>query len=340
MAWERRMPDGVGDVNHTGTGFTASVSIPIGDDGYFGRECPGCRAPFKMLFDEYEQLPDDIQLTCPYCGHREDHGEFMTASQRDRVMAAASQVAKQYIHEELNKAFGKTFRRSRRSGSAAGVEIKYTPGRPPPIRALPDIVEEPTRRVIPCSMCRSHFAVYSASSFCPVCGPRPAGEKVLEAIAAAREALILEDRLDEEDREVLRASGVLERFAVDANESVVSLFEMFARDQFSQRVADADQYTKGKGNVFQRLEETAVLFRSHADIDIRAIAGDDRWRRLQRVFAFRHAHAHNDGIVDAKVLVRLPDLELKAGQRIVISRREAESALDDLAFVVRAVSEA
>jgi hypothetical protein len=50
-----------------------------------------------------------------------------------------------------------------------------------------------------------------------LCGPRPATEKVLEAITAAREALAVEDRLGEDERQTLRAAGVFERFAVDAS---------------------------------------------------------------------------------------------------------------------------
>ena len=26
-----------------------------------------------MRQDEYEALPEEIELTCPYCGHREEH---------------------------------------------------------------------------------------------------------------------------------------------------------------------------------------------------------------------------------------------------------------------------
>jgi UDP-glucose 4-epimerase len=40
-------------------------------------------------------------------------------------------------------------------------------------------------------------------------------------------------------REHLRGVGVFERFAVDAIEPVVSLFEMFAREQFEQRAGDS-----------------------------------------------------------------------------------------------------
>lgn len=341
MTWEHRKPEGVGDITHTEDGFTAPVSIPLDDDGYFGRECPSCAAPFKMVVDEYEALPEEIELTCPYCGHREGHGEFMSTAQRERVTAAAEGLALQYVHQQLNDMLGSTFGRSsppRRSRSLISIELSYNPGTPPPISALPEIVEQQTRRVVECSSCGNHHAVYSVTSFCPVCGPRPATEKVLEAIEAASEALAVEDRFESDERESLRARGVFERFAVDGIESVVSLFEQFAREQFASRVPNAKQVVKGKGNVFQRLDEAADLFATQAQVDLRTLAGPGRWLRLQRAFAQRHVLAHNGGIIDTRFLTQVPDSSLKVGQRLVVRRSDAEAALDDLRTVVTALA--
>jgi uncharacterized Zn finger protein (UPF0148 family) len=341
--WEHvPKPDGVGDIRETSDGFETSISIPLDEDGYFGRECPACEAPFKMRHDEYEALPEEIELTCPYCGHREEHSSFMSSAQHARVMAAAEGLAEQWLHGQVNDMFGRTFgrraARPKRSNSFVSIEWSYTPGTPPPVRELPAALEEETRRIIECGVCGNHHAVYSATSFCPVCGPRPASATVLEAIAAAREALAVEDRLGENERETLRSAGVFERFAVDAIESSVSLFEMFAREQFARRVANAATHTSGKGNVFQRLDDTAELFSAHAGLDLPALAGAERWERMKRAFARRHVLTHNGGIVDQRFLDRVPDSGLKLGQRLVVRRDEAARALDDLDAVVQAVS--
>jgi DNA-directed RNA polymerase subunit M/transcription elongation factor TFIIS len=341
--WEHLpKPEGVGDINETDDGFVVSISIPTDDDGYFGRECPACEAPFKMRHDEYETLPDELELICPYCGHREEHSAFMSSAQHERVMAAAEGLAEQWLHGQVNDMLGRTFgRRSskpKRSGSFISIDWTYTPGTPPPVRELPDAAETQTRRIVECSTCGNHHAVYSATSFCPVCGPRPATEKVLEAITAARGALAVEDRLGEDERETLRAAGVFERFAVDAIESTVSLFEMFAREQFGRRVADAATHTAGKGNVFQRLDDTADLFTDHASINIVELAGTERWERLKGAFARRHVLTHNGGIVDQKFLDRVSDTGLRLGQRLVVRRSDAAQALDDLEALVGAVS--
>jgi hypothetical protein len=193
---------------------------------------------------------------------------------------------------------------------------------------------------VKCSACGNRHAVFSASSSCPICGPRPAAETVLEALTAAREALAMEDRLGEDERETLRAAGVFERFAVDAIESTVSLFQMFAREQFTRRVPGAATHTAGKGNIFQRLDDTAELFAEYAGIDIVELAGAERWERLKRSFARRHVLTHNGGIVDQRLLDRVPDSDPQLGQRLVIRRADAAQALDDVEAVVRAVSAA
>lgn len=253
-------------------------------------------------------------------------------------------LGEQWLHEQVNDIFGRTFgrraSRPKQSGSFISIEWSYTPGTPPPVRALPAALEQQTRRIVECAVCSNHYAVYSATSFCPVCGPRPATARVLEAISAALEALALEDRFVEDERETLRAAGVFERFAVDAIESTVSLFEMFVREQFDRRVADAAAHTSGKGKVFQRLDDAAALFFEHAGLDLPALAGAERWERLTRAFARRHVLTHNGGIVDQKFLDRVPDAGLKLGQRLVVRRGDAAQALDDLDALVHATSAA
>jgi hypothetical protein len=147
------------------TVFETSVSIPLDEAGFFGRECPSCEGPFKMRHDEYEALPEELELTCPYCGHHEDHSGFMSGAQRARVMAAAEGLAEQWLHGQVNEMFGKTF--GQRGGHSESFEVTYPPGTPPPLRELPDVLEEKTRRIIQCSVCGDHNAVYTATSFCP-----------------------------------------------------------------------------------------------------------------------------------------------------------------------------
>ncbi len=338
MGWQDRKPAGVGDVEMTEEGFRATVEIPLTSDGYFGRECPSCHEPFQMHNDEYKALRDDLRLTCPYCGHGDDHGDFMTTEQGERARAAVAGLGHQMVHAMVSNMLSETFgrRQPQPSNSLISIRMSYTPGSPPPIRELPEVVEKEIRRIIECSTCHGHYAVFSASAFCPVCGPRPAAETVIDQIESARQALTMEDQLGADERETLRAAGVFERIAVDALGSVVSLFEVFAREQFALRVSDAESLTQGKGNVFQRLDDSAALFAEHAALDLVSLAGAERWTRLKRAFAQRHVLEHRGGIVDERFLGQVPDSGLRAGQRLVVRRQDAAAAMEDLDALVRA----
>ena len=164
------------------------------------------------------------------------------------MRAAAQGLAHQMAHSMLDDMLSQTFGRPRpqRSHSLISLQMSYKPGSPPPIRELPEVVEREIRRIIgarPATTTTPFFGLV----FCPVCGPRPATETVVEAIESARGHSPSRIRLRSRSAEQLRASGVFERFAVDALGSVVSLFELFAREQFAQRVGDADAATRRKG---------------------------------------------------------------------------------------------
>jgi len=338
MRWQDRKPEGVGDVEMTDEGFRTAVEMPLSSDGYFGRECPSCHELFQMQNDEYKALPDDLCLTCPYCGHCGDHGDFMSTAHKERLRAAAAGLGHQMVHAMVSDMLSNTFgrRRPQPSNSLISVRMSYTPGSPPPIRELPEVVEREIRRIIECSTCHNHYGVFSASAFCPVCGPRPAAETVIDQIGSARQALAMEDQFETDEREKLRAAGVFERFAVDALGSVVSLFELFAREQFALRVPNAESLTQSRGNIFQRLDDSAALFAEHAALDLVGLAGTERWTRLKRAFAQRHVLQHRGGIVDERFLDQVPDSGLRVGQRLVVRRQDAAQAVDDLDALVHA----
>ena len=96
---------------------------------------------------------------------------------------------------------------------------------------------------------------------------------------------------------------------------------------------------KGKGNVFQRLDDTAQLFRDHGGIDLATTVGSVVWQRLREDFARRHVLTHCDGIVDVRFLAVVTDSGLQVGHRLVTSRQDAERALDDVENVVRTLAE-
>ena len=240
MDWRDRLPEGMGPVEHEGDDITGTVSLPVDPDGYFGRQCPECERPFKLVAAEYKALPDDLILTCAYCGHEADHGDYMTPQQRERAVAGMHALAEQFLHQQVSDMLGSVFGNGPRvRPGESGVEMSYTPGSPPPVAALPSYVEERTVRSLQCAGCGNHYAVYGAAAFCPICGPRPSIDTVRESLAAARQTLQLEDELPTTMRQAMRAEGVFDQLAAHAVKSTVTLFEVYANDQFGRRVPTA-----------------------------------------------------------------------------------------------------
>lgn len=339
MSWQNRLPHGVSGFRRTGRGFEASVSIPADEEGFFGRQCPGCRRFFKMKVEQWEALRDDAFVTCPYCGHRpQDTNDFMTPQQEQRVQAAAEALADQYLHQKVNEIFGGFGNRRPRS-RGSGMEIRVSHDPPPPVRSLPAYMEEQVRRTITCARCETVYAVYGATAFCPVCGPRAAADIVLEAIERGRRSLALEDALPDDLREQARAEGVFDKAAADAVIEVVTLFEVFAREQFAARVPEHEAIVRRHGRgVFQRLDDADNLFAEHVGAPISTQVPDAVWSRLQIVFQQRHLLVHRQGVVDEQYIRRVPSARQQPGQRLVLGRRDAEEAFDALEAVVRAAA--
>jgi uncharacterized Zn finger protein (UPF0148 family) len=338
MAWWDEIAEGIGDIEQTGEGFSAKVSLPVGEDGFFGRQCSACRRVFKMLADEWDPIAERVDhIWCPYCGHQHsDASNLLTTQQLERATAAAEEVARAYAENALNEMFGRLARSTRGSRH---VKITHTPVKFRSGQSLPTYLEENARRSIVCDDCGTHFAVYGAAAFCPACGPRAALDTILESIEAGRQSLALEDALPSELREQAEASGVFDSFATDSIENTVTLFETFARAEFEKRVPGHEQILqKETRNVFQRLDGADRLFRDHAGFGLRQLVSLETWALLETAFQQRHVISHRHGIVDQSYLDRVPASTLAVGQRLVVDRREAEAAYDALEALVRAMS--
>jgi hypothetical protein len=317
-----RFPDGVEFLGDDGDGHVSfSVGMPIDEDGFFGRECPECEQHFRIAHEDYDALPDDVRLWCVYCGHDDDHSEFLTGQQRDRLLRAAGDYAEQLVGRMFDDAFGGMARRTR--GSMIQITYRSRPFYPAP---LPEIDEEKLVRERTCAGCGLRYAVFGEHRFCPVCGKLSPLVTALDALDAETIRLQALADVPEPARSSLRESGVLHRTWVDTIENVVGIVEVFAERTFRAAVSDADILLKGKGKVFQRLDDFAELFSSHVGIDLRSHLVAE-WPHLLRIWAARHVFTHCDGIVDAKYLTAAPGATLRAGQRLQITEAEARAAI-------------
>ncbi|KAB1149125.1 hypothetical protein F7R91_04930 [Streptomyces luteolifulvus] len=330
-----RMPEGAEIVSHQGDEFKVDVSVPLDEDGYLGRQCPECSMSFRMNGEDYKALPDDIELWCVYCGHHQEHSEFMTAQQRDRVMRAAGDLGMQIVSQALSDAFrGLSRGSSRRSGFS--ISYKEKPFYP---RPLPGIDEERLARIRTCAGCQVRYAVFDEHRFCPVCGRLPAASVAFDALQAEMARLDALNAVADDAKAILREQGVFTRSWVDTIENVVGVVEALASAVFESAVTDAAARLRGKGNVFQRLDDMADLFVGAGYDDLRGILEPETWQRLIETWAARHVFTHNDGIVDEKYLRKVPTSSAQVGRRLVISEAICRRAVDDATSLCTALAE-
>jgi len=329
-----RFPDGAEFLGDDGSGNVSfSVSIPIDDDGFFGRECPECEQHFRIAHTDYDRLPDDVRLWCVYCGHTDDHGEFLTSQQEERLMRVAGDYAEQLVGQMLDDTFGRMARRSRRS--AIQIHYRSRPFYPSP---LPEIAEDKLVRERACGDCELRYAVFGEHRFCPVCGILPPLPTALDALEAETKRLAALADLPEQSQASLRESGVLHRTYVDTIENVVAIVEVLADRRFRDGVPAADAVLKGKGKVFQRLDDLAELFHAHLNVDVRADIGS-QWPELIRVWAARHVFTHCDGIVDSRYIDTVGTTTVRIGQRLQVREGEAHRAISDAEALCRVIAQ-
>lgn len=329
-----RFPDGVELLSSTGDEAQFSVSLPL-EDGHLGRECPACGQHFRIDYDDYDALPEDLALWCVYCGHQEDHSEFTTQQQAEVFGRVAADYGSQLIGQMLDDTFGRMARGSR-NDQFVRISYRSTPFYPEP---LPQISEENLIRERSCAECRVRYAVFGEHRLCPVCGPLPARTVALEALAADETRINALKSLDADVSAGLREAGVLDRTYADTIENVVGTVEALAEKTFHGRVSNANMLVTGKGKIFQRLDDFADLFRDHVGIDVRTQLGSS-WVRLQATWAARHIFTHTDGVVDQKYIDRVPGTTLKVGQRLRATEALARSAIEHARELVEAMTDA
>ncbi|GLI00955.1 hypothetical protein [Phytohabitans aurantiacus] len=136
----------------------------------------------------------------------------------------------------------------------------------------------------------------------------------------------------------LREQGVFTRLWVDTLENLVGVVEALGSAVFRDAVVDADQRLNGKGNVFQRLDPTAALFVDAGYPDLRTVVDPARWQRLIEFWATRHLFTHNDGLVDAKYLSKVPTSTARMGQRLTITEELCRQAIADTEALCHALA--
>jgi hypothetical protein len=166
----------------------------------------------------------------------------------------------------------------------------------------------------------------------------PASVVALDAIGAEIARLDGLAQLPAEATSTLREQGVFTRIWVDTVENLVGIVETLASAVFRAIVTDAAARSRGKGNVFQRLDDTADLFAAAGCSDLRTVLEAPVWQRLHEVWAVRHLFTHNDGVVDAKYLTKVPHSTARLGQRLTITEATCRQAIADTETLCRVIA--
>lgn len=201
---------------------------------------------------------------------------------------------------------------------------------------MPEIDEERLVRERSCEQCGLRYAIFGEHRFCPVCGVLAPLVTATDALAAETVRLDALNDLPIDTRRRLQESGVLDRTYADAIENVVGIVEAMAERTFRQLEPNADQLLKGKGKVFQRLDDFADLFHSAIGRDVRSPVGL-AWSELVEAWAARHVFTHCDGIVDTKYLAAVPGSGLRPGQRLRATEELARTAIRNADTLCRAI---
>ncbi len=321
-----RMPGGAAIESVEGDIVRMKVSMPADDAGYFGRECPTCERLFRMHVEDYRVLPDDQHLTCPYCAAVDAHSKFMTPHQVERARAAVGAYAMQVADDILGSAFRNMARSVNAQGGMIHVDVGSSGFHAP--SELPPILEGAPIRERTCERCSNRYAVFGEHIACPVCGQLLPQNIAVDGLDAHAAMLSVIEDLPPGVADKLRESGARERTAAATLGSVVAIVEHFLKGVFLARVANGEALVAGKGNVFQRPDDSATLYRSHLGIDIPARVGAAGWDRLLLLYGLRHVLTHNSGIVDARHVTRYPGSGFVLGHRVHVRIAEAREAID------------
>lgn len=279
----------------------------------------------------------DEGMWCPYCGHHSpDAWDFMP-DQKKIALAAAEAWAEQKVHDDVDRALRDAFgARSRSSRNRyLSMEVRYKPGSRPPVRTLPTYVIEETRRTVTCNRCAANHAVYGISAYCPNCGELGALQKFAESLSSHRQTLAALKELPTEQYKILQAAGAIDHAFIETVKDGLGSLEAYLRHEYTANT-EATLHPKSQ-TVFQRLPEVATLYRENLGLDLVALTGEAEWKRLTVYSAIRHVLTHNQGVIDAKFLERVPDWPQRLGQRVVVTSANAYDLLGILETLVRAL---
>jgi hypothetical protein len=286
------------------------VSVPS-DEGFIGRSCkaPDCGRYFKVRIVSLKE-----EMFCPYCGTRFSKEELITEEQREYFKEAAAEEARKYMHDELDKRFGRLARRFR-GNKYVKFEHKPTRYKKKPVR--PRYKELQVDSELTCSECGFEFQVFGIFGYCPGC--RSENLWIYDANFA-----IIEQEIS--------SSSDPQRALRHAYSDLVSTFEIFCQSKARSITAEKAR--------FQVLADARKFFKKHLGIDIFDGLSSDDMLTLRRVFQKRHLYEHDRGTINEKYTRMIPEDAKLMGKQAELSLDELERGTEALRRALDSLSRA
>lgn len=280
--------------------FSQPVRVPVqfeaDDDGYLDRACPAeeCRAAFKVLWKDFEDLVREDAAHCVLCGHGAERQDFHTPDQVEYL----KRVALGYVTRQLTE-------------SARLARLNFRPNSR--MAALPPAATEALLQRTTCSSCGCRYASLGSSYFCHSCGHHAAVETfdaTMRTVRHTLEVALHGDLGDDRD-----AAADTRGFMIEgAFERALHAYEAYAGQRYRDLAPDR---RKPRKNAFQNLDASNDLWRPVLGRDYSDILTDAEYKDLNRLIQQRHL-GHIGGLVDQEYIDKTGDRTYRVGQRLTI----------------------
>lgn len=284
--------------------YNISVSIPVDEDGYTGRECPECETYFKVIFGT--GLKGISDCICPYCGHKDDHKKFYTPDQIEYIRS----VVQRRFFSEAQSMFRDAFK------SSKNIKFKVKDNRLPALHAYHEAKLE-TR--VTCKNCTLKYAVYGVYAYCSDCGSHNSQQILESNFELAQKELDLAETVNSDLAEYLRN---------DALENVVSAFDGFGREICRLHASKSTNPSQAADIRFQNLKGSQTNLQKHFGLDISSSVTVSEWDHIIRCFNKRHLLAHNSGVIDDDYLAKANDSSAIKGRKIIVIYSEVVTLIE------------
>jgi hypothetical protein len=287
------------------------VTLPVDDEGMYGRQCPSCDQYFKLK--PGTGLQDIITSACPYCEYRSDTGDFATDAQIEYAKSVAVNQVLGPSLRELQRSLKELERKSRGSliqFKAIGTDIRF------PIKYYK---EEDLETVVECDNCGLFFAVYGVFASCPDClrlNPMSIFKNSLEAV---RKRLTVLDSIPDTEVELCQC------LIADSISAGVSAFDGLGK---KLRAHHPDVFPSRPRNLFQNLRALEEALSDSLGFDLKKATGESEHQQLNYMFQVRHVWIHNFGEADEDFVKNTASDESVLGAKVVPSRQEVDDFLD------------